>query len=264
MTTVMQHAPGTFCWVELATTDQDAAKKFYSNLFGWTSTDTPIGPGQTYTIFQKNGRDVAALMTMMPEMKHAGMPPNWGSYVSVTSANAAAEHARKLGGKVMVEPMDVMEQGRMAVIQDPTGAIFSVWEAKEHIGVGVLDEPNSLCWFELVTPDSAKASAFYTQLFPWKAEKFPGPTDYTVMKRKDGTSAGGVFQITEEMKGTPPHWMLYFAVDNCDATCNKVQQAGGKVFMPAKDIPEVGRFAILQDPQGALFSILQPSPTARK
>src|SRR6184192_4095337 len=135
MSTTTQHAPGTFCWPELSTTDQNGAKKFYSTLFGWTFNDTPIGPNEVYTTLQLGGRAAAALYNMRPEMRAQGIPPHWMSYVAVEDADQTAARARQLGGTIIVQPFDVMELGRMAVIQDPTGAPFALWQAKKHQGV---------------------------------------------------------------------------------------------------------------------------------
>lgn len=262
MTTMTKHAPGTFSWVELGTTNQDGAKKFYASLFGWTFKDFPMGPDAgVYTIFQNNGQDCAALYTLMPDMQKQGIPPNWGAYISVTSADDTAKKASSLGGKVMMEPFDVMGTlGRMAVIQDPTGAVFSVWQAKDHAGAGVLDEPGALCWAELLTNDTAKAEQFYTQLIGWKSEKAPmDNVDYTLFKRADGANAGGLFKLTAEMKGVPPNWTIYFQTSDIQATVDKVKGQGGQVMMPPTPIPHVGQFAMVQDPQGAVFGLLQPS-----
>ena len=150
MATITQHAPGTFCWPELATTDQAGAKAFYTKLFGWETADTDIGGGEFYTMLKLAGRDVGALYSMRKEERATGVPPHWNSYVSVESADRAAARAKELGGTVILEPFDVMEAGRMAFIQDPTGAIFGVWQAKQHTGTSVLDEVGALCWTALL------------------------------------------------------------------------------------------------------------------
>jgi predicted enzyme related to lactoylglutathione lyase len=126
----MGHAPGSFCWIELATTDGEAAKKFYGELFGWEAQDNPMGPGMVYTMLKLNGKDVGALYEKGEEMKQ--VPTHWASYVSVESADEIAAKAKSLGGAVIMEPFDVMEHGRMAVITDPTGAVFSIWQDKQH------------------------------------------------------------------------------------------------------------------------------------
>jgi len=264
MTTLTKHATGTFSWPELGTTDQDGAKKFYSGLFGWTIKDTPMGPSEVYTIFQKNGNDVGALYTLRAEQK--GVPPHWGAYVTVDDADASAAKAKQLGGTVVMEPFDVMEHGRMAVIKDPTGAVFCVWQAKQHIGASVLNEPNAMCWTELVTPDPAKAKEFYTKLIGWTTSEMPMKDGgvYTLFNRADGVGAGGLMKTPEMMKGAPAVWMTYFAVEDIQAAVAKIQQLGGKIAVPPQMIPDVGTFTVAQDPQNAVFCLLQPLPQMKK
>jgi len=262
MATTTQHAPGTFCWVELGTTDPEGAKKFYGSLFGWQIQDQDVGGGEIYTIFKHGARDVAALFKLRKEQLDQKVPPHWGSYVAVESADQAATKAKQLGGTVLMDPFDVMEHGRMAVIQDPTGAVFCVWQAKAHPGAGVLDEPGSLTWTELMTSNTDKALAFYTGLLPWSTEKMmSGPPDqqfpYTMYKTGD-TYAGGMMPIQPDMGPMPSHWMSYFMVDDCDASTAKAQKLGAKVHVPGMDIPNMGRFSILQDPQGAVFALFAP------
>jgi predicted enzyme related to lactoylglutathione lyase len=251
---VTKHEPGTFCWVELATSDGPAAKKFYTSLFGWSVVDNPMDVG-VYTMLQKNGKDVGALYEMGPQQK--GMPPNWGSYVCVENANDAAAHAKELGATVMMEPFDVMEHGRMAVIQDPTGAVFSLWEPKSHIGARVFAEPSSFCWNELYTTDPAKAEAFYSGLFGWTKDlRHLDYGDYVIFKN-GGQMAGGMMQIQKDWGPIPPHWLVYFAVDDCDKAVEKAKGLGAEVTWPPMDIPEVGRFSMLKDPQGAAFAVIK-------
>jgi len=249
--------PGTFCWIELGTSDGDAAKNFYTQLFGWDYVDNPMGEAGVYTILKLGGKDVGGLYNLMPDMVAQGVPPHWMSYVLVTNADETAEKAKSEGATIINGPFDVFTLGRMAVIQDPTGAVFSLWEPKEHKGSGIYNVPNSFCWNELGTNDTKRAGEFYSNLFGWSrdTQNF-GPMEYTMFKNGD-RSAGGMYRITPEMGPIPPHWLVYFAVDDCDA---KVQQAtglGASVMKPADDIPGVGRFAILNDPQGAAFAIIK-------
>jgi hypothetical protein len=258
MATVTQHAPGTFCWPELSTHDQEGAKKFYTSLFGWTFEDNPMGESGTYTMLKHKGEAVGALYQMEEQRRAQGVPPNWGSYVAVENADKATARAKELGATVMMEPFDVMEHGRMAILQDPTGAVFQVWQAKKHIGATMLDEPGSLCWTELMTRDVAKAEAFYKGLLPWKSEAMPMEKGtYTVFKRGDAPAAG-MMEIQPEMGPMPPHWLPYFAVEDADTTTGRARDLGAKVHMPPTNIPNIGRFAILADPQGAAFAILGP------
>jgi predicted enzyme related to lactoylglutathione lyase len=257
MQETVEYKPGTFCWVELATKDGDAAKTFYTNLFGWTYIDHPMGPGMVYTMLQLDGKDVGALYQMPPEMSAQGIPPNWLSYVSVTSADEAAAKAKASGATLLKEPFDVYTVGRMAVIQDPTGGVFAVWQARDHKGAGIYNVPNSFCWNELATRDTKKAGEFYSTVFGWTrdTQNF-GPMEYT-MFQNNGRGNGGMFGITPEMGQLPPHWLVYFAVDDCDAKVKKATELGAKVMKPADDIPGVGRFAILLDPQGAAFAVIK-------
>ncbi len=262
MATTTQHAPGTFCWPELATIDQPGAKAFYTKLFGWEITDNDIGGGEFYTRLSLQGRDLGALYNMQPEERSHGIPPHWNSYVAVESADKSAAKAKTLGGTLLAEPFDVMEHGRMAIIQDPTGATFCLWEPKKHPGAGVLNEVGALCWTELMTSDASKAQSFYTGLFGWKAEAMPmGPMTYTIYKNGEA-QAGGMMQITKEMGPIPSNWMIYFAVPDCDGTVARAGTLGGKTVVPPTDIPNIGRFATLQDPQGAYFSVIKLSEMA--
>jgi predicted enzyme related to lactoylglutathione lyase len=254
------YAPGTFCWVELGTTDGEAAKKFYTELFGWTFADSPVGPGMVYTMLKLDGKDVGALYTMPPEMTSQGIRPNWLSYASVTNADESAAKAKELGGALMKEPFDVMDVGRMAVVQDPTGAVFALWQAGTHAGAGIVNVPGAFVWNELTTTDTTTAGEFYSGLFGWGIDaKTFGSTDYTIFQNGD-RGAGGMFKLTPDMADVPPFWLVYFAVDDCDAKVKKANELGATTVKPAADIPTVGRFAILQDPQGAAFAIIKTEP----
>src|SRR6185295_17517171 len=245
----IENAPGSFCWIELATTDGEAAKKFYRGLFGWEAQDNPMGPGMVYTMLKLNGKDVGALYKKGEEMKQ--VPTHWASYVSVESADEVAAKAKSLGGNVMMEPFDVAEHGRMAVIADPTGAVFSIWQAKQHKGVGVKGETNSLCWNEVLTNDTAKAADFYTKLFGWKTKTDSGGSPYTEFINGED-HIGGMMQIQPQMGPMPPNWGIYIAVEDCDGTVAKATSMGARTYVPPTDIPNVGRFAVLADPQGAV------------
>ncbi len=249
--------PGTFCWVELGTSSGEAAKNFYTQLFGWTYIDNPMGPDGVYTILQVNGKDVAALYELMPDVKAQGIPPHWMSYVLVENADETTEKARAAGGTILKEPFDVFTLGRMAVIQDPTGAVFSLWQAKEHRGAGAFNVPNTLCWNELMTTDTRKAGDFYATVFGWgrDVQNF-GPMEYTMFINSDRPN-GGMLQITPEMGPIPPNWAVYFAVDDCDAKAQKASELGATVCAPPTDIPGIGRFSMLTDPQGAAFAIIK-------
>ncbi len=257
MTEMTQYMPGTFSWIDLATTDAAGAKQFYTELFGWEAEDMPAGPDSVYTMLSKDGKSVAGLYAMNEEQRGMGMPPTWISYVSVADAEATAAKAKALGGQVMAEPFDVMDSGRMAVIQGPTGEVFNIWQPKNHIGAQVVNEPGTLSWNELATNDIEKAQAFYTQLFGWGAQVQEMPmTTYTTFLVGERMNAG-MLQMTEEWGDMPPHWMVYFAVADCDASAEKAKALGGEIGVPPTDLPPVGRFAVLTDPQGAHFTIIK-------
>jgi len=257
MPTATTHAVGTFNWPELATRDQAGAKKFYGALFGWQFNDTDMGPQGVYTIFTSEGKDVAALYTMDAGQSKTGMPPYWGTYITVENADATAAKAKTLGGAVLMEAFDVMDKGRMAVITDPQGATFCVWQGKTHNGIGVYGEPNSLGWTQLNATDTDAAKKFYTSLIGWKTQDDPmsgQPGFYTTWLKADGP-AGGMMAMPP---GTPApaHWLPYFAVTSVDAAAKKAESLGAKTFVPPTDIPGTGRFAVFADPQGATFAVV--------
>jgi predicted enzyme related to lactoylglutathione lyase len=250
------HAPGTFCWPELSTTDQAGAEKFYGELFGWNIQKSPMGPDLHYTLFQKGDNAVGGGAQQGPEQ--AGIPPHWLSYVSTPSVDDTLEKAKGLGASVLAGPFDVMEHGRMAVLADPTGAAFALWQAKQHPGATAVDEDGTLVWTELVTDDTAKAGAFYQALFGWGADSWPGEVPYTVFKRPDGAMSGGMMNKTAEMgPGVPNHWMPYFGVADTEATLKKAESLGATVVVPAMPVPSVGIMGVIKDPQGGHFSIMQ-------
>jgi uncharacterized protein len=252
-----EYRPGMFCWIELGTSDNLAAKNFYSQLFGWDYEDNPMGPDMVYSMIKLDGKDVGGLYKMAPDMAGQGVPPHWLSYILVTSADETVEKIKAAGATVINGPFDVGPVGRMAVVKDPTDAVFAIWEPKEHQGSGIYNVPGSFCWNELGTNDTARAAEFYSNVFGWNGEKLPeSPLDYTVFKNAERGN-GGMYKITPEMGRVPPHWLVYFAVDDCDAKVQKVTELGGGVVKPSADIPGVGRFAIVHDPQGAAFAIIK-------
>jgi predicted enzyme related to lactoylglutathione lyase len=253
MPEVTSHAPGAFSWVELATTDQNAAKGFYGKLFGWTFRDEPIGPGEVYMTFQLAGRPVAAAYTL-DSKRHPGVPPHWMVYVATADADETARRTVELGGKVETAPFDVMELGRMAVLSDPTGAALSVWQAKTHRGLAVHNEPGSFCWGQLNTNDTARAEAFYTALFGWTAKTGSDATMTYTEWLLGGAPIGGMMAFPEGAQA-PPYWLAYFAVADCDAMAEKAASLGAKTYVPPTDIAGTGRFAVFGDPQGATFAI---------
>jgi uncharacterized protein len=258
MPEITDFKPGRFCWFELGTSDAAEAKAFYGSLFGWTVEDRPV-PGMVYSMLKLNGKDVGGLYELGADMRAAGVPPHWLVYIATASADDSAAKAKAAGGSLMNGPFDVMEHGRMAVVKDPQGAVFGVWQAKAHRGVWVFGEVNAPCWAELATTDDEAARSFYTKLTGWKADvKSDGPMPYTEWVN-DGEVVGGMLRMTgDQWKGVPPYWATYFAVADCDASAARAASLGGSVKMPPMDIPKVGRFSVIADPAGAVFSIIKP------
>jgi predicted enzyme related to lactoylglutathione lyase len=255
------YAPGTFCWVELATPDAAAAKRFYTALFGWVARDVPpSGEYRSYTMLALTGRCAAAMQEL------AASPPHWASFVSVVDADDIARRAEQAGGQIVRAPIDVADAGRMAVLADPSGAQFHVWQPRERTGAAVVDEPGAFCWNELATDDIAACRAFYIAVFGWtplttQADK----TEYTTFKREDAPLCGMLSTTPEWPRRGGQRsnaagraaWMTYFAVADCDDSARRAAVLGGELLVPPTDIPPVGRFAVIQDPQGAVFSIVE-------
>ena len=247
-----QYTPGTFSWTDLATTDQDAAKAFYAGLFGWEFEDFPAGDGVTYSMARVDGKDVAGVSPQPQMMRDAGAPPTWNSYISVESADATAERAKELGANVVAPPFDVMEVGRMAVVQDPQGAFFMPWEPKDNIGAGLVNAPGALCWNELATPDLGGSTEFYSELFGWTVAPFEAsPEPYLSIKNGE-INNGGMREPTPP--DTPPHWLVYFATDDIDPALSKVEELGGTKLAGPIDI-QMAKIGVVQDPQGAVFAL---------
>ncbi len=185
------------------------------------------------------------------------MPPHWKIYLSVANAGDAAAKAKSLGGNVLMEPFDVFDAGRIAAIQDPSGGVFCAWETKTHPGFGLVDEPGAFCWGELNTNDTGKALTFYRQMFNWGIRgKEDGSSEYTEFTA-DGQSIGGMMAIKKEWGEVPPHWLAYYQVSDCDGMAAKAKDLGATLMVPGTDIPGTGRFAIIRDPQGAVFAIIE-------
>lgn len=255
MAHIDKHPAGAFCWIELATSDQKAAKDFYSALFGWSPQDSPMGPDEYYTIFKLEGRDAAAGYTLREDQRSQGVPPNWMSYIAVENADKSVEKAKQLGGVPMCPAFDVMEFGRMAVLQDPTGAYFCIWQPKLNQGIGIAHVAGTLCWADLSTPDVPRAADFYSGLFGWQI--MAGENDKSgYLHIKNGEHfIGGIPPAAHRQPGVPPHWLAYFWVDDVDASAARAKELGANLCMAPMTIENVGRMAIIADPQGAVFAI---------
>jgi predicted enzyme related to lactoylglutathione lyase len=255
------YAPGTPSWVELASPDTDASIQFYGELMGWSATEPGSEETGGYRMFQQDGKNIGGLMRHMQE----GQPTAWATYISVVDAEETAGKVKAAGGTVALEPMDVMDIGRMAFFADPTGAMFGIWQPKTFTGADLVNEPNSLCWNEVLTRDADAGKAFYPAVFGWEGRPpaFEGaPETYTVWEL-GGKQVGGMMQMTDDYfpAEIPPHWGVCFAVADCDGIVAKARSLGATVTNEPMDMP-IGRFAGLIDPQGASFTVMQPAPTA--
>jgi predicted enzyme related to lactoylglutathione lyase len=256
MARMTAHLPGTFCWFELGSADAEAACRFYGPLFGWTVESIPLHPDASYHLFKLRGLDVAAAYQLDPA-RQVGVSSHWLPYVSVASADAAADTARLLGGSVVRGPRDIADVGRMTLLSDPAGAVLGVWQAGTHIGAQLLNEAGAVSWTELGTTDIERAGDFYAGLFVWGRElQALEGIPYTSFTRQ-GTPVAGMLQMTADRSGTPSHWMLYFCVEDCDASAARAASLGGTIGVPPTDVPGIGRFATLRDGQGAPFSIIR-------
>jgi predicted enzyme related to lactoylglutathione lyase len=246
---------GVPSWVDLGTSDPAAAAAFYSGLFGWDVQEGPPEAGG-YRMAMLRGKPVAGLG---PQMNPG--PPYWTTYVTVDSADDAAEKVKAAGGTVFVEPFDVLDVGRMAVFADPRGAAFAVWEPRAHIGAGIVNEPNTYSWSELVTSDVEASKGFYAAVFGWGAETHgEGAGAYTEWQL-GGRSISGMLSRPPDMPAqVPDHWAVYFIVSDAEAAVAKIKELGGSVMMGPMEI-EPGIFAVVNDPQGANFNVLQMKET---
>jgi uncharacterized protein len=253
MANIDKHPVGSFCWIELSTSDQNAAKSFYTSLFGWNFNEFPMGPQEVYTIFRLHDRDVAAAYTLRPEERTQGVPPHWNLYVAVENADQSAAKAASLEGTVLAAAFDVMDVGRMAVVQDPTGAVILLWQAKKHSGVGITGVDGTLCWADLSTSNPARAQTFYGGLFGWTFEK--GKNDDYIHIKNGEEYIGGIPPASHRNPNAPPHWLSYFYVSDVEASAAKAKQLGATLHLPPMKMENVGTMAVVADPQGAAFAL---------
>jgi predicted enzyme related to lactoylglutathione lyase len=245
------YRPGTPNWVDLGTPDLDGAKRFYSDLLGWTFESAGEASGH-YTICLRDGVPVAGIGPQPDD----SAPSMWSTYLASDDADGTAARITEAGGRVLMEPMDIFEAGRMAYAVDPTGAGFGVWQGRSHRGAGVVGEPGTFTWNELHTPDGTAADAFYGAVFDYRYEQIgDGQTfDYVVIRVGDEV-VGGRLRVGSGSGEARPHWMTYFAVADTDAAAAAVAAGGGKVVREPVDSP-YGRLAVAEDPWGAAFTVI--------
>ncbi len=254
MTTPAMGEPG---WIDLGSSDVNASHAFYTALFGWSVDLIPDGGG--YGIFRLDGKQVAGVGPRTSEEA----PSAWTMYVLTNDAAAAVEKVTEAGGTVIAPPLEVMTAGTMAIVADPSGAVMGLWQPNEHRGFEVMRVAGAYCWSELNAKDLPSDKLFYWNAFGWDpAESTVPGTNYTEFKLSGESVAGALPMDPEAPPDAPSNWLVYFAVDDADATVAKLTELGGGVHHPASDIPGVGRFAVVHDPQGAVFAILQGTPAA--
>ncbi len=255
MSEISSYAPGTPCWIDLGTPDLDGSVAFYGSLFGW---DVPEAENAEqaggYRQAMLRGKPVAGVMPLMqPEQ-----PVAWSSYLTVADADVAAGHVLDAGGTVIAEPMDVMDLGRMAIFTDPGGAVFGVWQPGTFVGAALVNEPGTLAWNELNTRDVGAAERFYGAVFGWTFDTrdLGEAGKYTTIEL-GGSPVAGILNQRERCvpDEIPAYWGVYFAVEDTDATIERAKQLGGSVMVEPIEVP-VGRFAILNDPHGAMFAVI--------
>ena len=246
------YPPGTPSWVDLSTPDKDASIAFYSSLFGWGVLEQGPEAGG-YAMFTKAGKQVAGVTSTISEAQ----PAAWTTYVTVDDADATFEAAKSAGGEAIVEPMDILDVGRMTMFTDPTGAAIAAWQPRLHRGAALANEAGALCWNELQTRDTEAAKTFYRDVFGWGAETSEiGDMKYTEWKRGE-TSVAGMMEMPSDIPSeAPPYWLVYFCVDDTDAAMATAKEQGGVSFVEPTDIP-AGRFAVVGDPNGAGFGIIR-------
>lgn len=254
MQVVKRYPDNVFCWVDLTTPDQEGAKAFYTALFGWEADDRPIDIGGTYTMLQLQGKNVAGLGGMQPEMKAQGMPAFWASYVKHDDVDSVAAKMAEAGGNLMFPPMDVMDSGRMTMGMDPTGAAFGVWQPQEHTGAELVNMPNTLVWNELQSRQPDAAKAFYESVFGWESK---ADANGYVSFMADGRMQAGMITMDENWgPDIPNNWSVYFMVEDVAAMSARAVELGGTLMVPDTPAGEMGRFAVISDPQGGVFNIM--------
>ena len=257
MTTFTSHEPGVPNWIDLLAADVDGAKVFYAGLFGWDIEDELDADGnRIYSIARLDGKKVAGIGTIPAGVE---MPSVWNSYICTADVAATAAAVSDAGGTVLMAPTQIGSSGRMASCADPTGAAFSIWEPQQHLGIEVGNEANTYSWNELMSQDLATAQTFYSDVFGWtyKHEAMPGG-DYFVIAGGENGGLGGLMEMPSDLGSTPSYWGVYFTVAGLAATTNKVVALGGQVLMPGMELPGIGTFAVVGDPWGAAFTVIEP------
>jgi predicted enzyme related to lactoylglutathione lyase len=257
MQEIKSHPEGTFCWVDLVADDPDAIKEFYSKLFGWgcfnASEGTDMPP---YYMFTINDKPVSAMYKKGPQQQ--GMPPHWMPYICTKDINSVLDKTKDAGGNAITDKIVVGDEGAMAMIQDNEGAFVALWEPGEHCGSLYKNVPGALSWVEHGSKRMSVPTPFYEKVFGWTSKKDYYPDMAYTLFMKDGEMVAGMYEMPDELKDVPPHWMPYFLIENIDETIKTAQQSGGGIKMPKAFVKGVGHFSVIADPQGAVFGVIQP------
>lgn len=260
MPEITRHPHGTICYIELAATDTETAGRFYQELFGWKASLQDMGSLGTYTRFYRDNMVIAAMYPLQPRQREEGQKTHWETYISVRNCDTVTGKVLFLGGQVIAGPMDVNDFGRMSIIQDPTGGLCCLWQARSRIGIGCRDEGGTLCWTELLTPDTHLASTFFSKLLGWEKQALHQlePGRYTVMGPAGEPSAVGLKAIDRDVDKARPHWRNFFKVSDAGAAYRKALDLGAEGLLPVTPLADKGLHCLLTDPGGADFGLFQP------
>lgn len=251
------HQSGTFCWADLATNNAEAAKAFYNKIFGVEALDLPSDGSMPYTMLNLNNKSVAALYPLAPEHLEMNIPPHWMSYIACDDIHSTVEKVKENGGNVFMGPWEAATFGIGAMIQDPEGAMVGLWQAKSHIGTAFKNIHGTVCWFEHGSHGKPETIKFYENVFGYKAHtQMMGDTEYTTFFLGEYPAAG-LYKLPENMSELPAHWLVYFAVDCIETALAVAFNEKAEILMPKMEVPGIGFFAVIRDPQGAVLGLLE-------
>lgn len=259
MSDVKTFQSGDFCWIELCAPVMQSAKDFYMPLFNWQFSAMPMPGGGDYFFLETAGTPIGGGYELTSALSEAGCKPAWCVYVQTDDADALTQRAETLGAIILKPAFDVGDMGRMSVLQDPTGAVFSFWQPKGESAPRLSPRSHgAIGWIELATRDIEKAQAFYCDLLGWDAQKsvMPSGKEYVEFSNQ-GQPVAGMYRLTEEMRDVPPHWGIYFSVEDLDAALRQAREMGAEVLYDPIHLPELGRFTAVKDPQQICFSLIE-------
>jgi predicted enzyme related to lactoylglutathione lyase len=245
------YPPGAPCWIDLATTDPEAAREFYGELFGWSfAVGGPEVGGYTMCLIE--GDSVAGMAAIQTQ----GMSPVWSTYLATADVDATAEVVREAGGEVVMAPLDVLDQGRLCFAVDAVGAPIGFWQPRNHVGSARVAEHGAMVWNEHASRDLATAEDFYATVVGWEFEPMETGGPRYALARVGGEVCGGLVEMTERWGDALPHWMVYFHVDAVETAHETALGLGATEHLPLTDTP-FGRFTVISDPQGAVLTLIQ-------